>query len=207
MIAVSDLSSGTWKISGSREGRPQCSSFSCSAAHPRSSPGEACRSRSGHRRPQYTWALASGPEAAHCTLPFMVAGHLQFDSPLFPRDHIEADRLNAPPDLKRALSAPEAFPRFAQMIVPAFSLEPPPKACRMKLGAMSASANRLHRIMPGGRFKDVSRAAQPVFGVLHVTTPAPADRARSNHNRSPNLPKSREQVRGQHHHADVVQGQ
>lgn len=108
----------------------------------------------------------------------MVARHLQLDSPLFPRDHIEPDRLNAPPDLECALPAPEALPRFAQMIVPAFLLEPPPETGRMKLGAMSASANRPHRIMPSGRFKDVGRAAQAILGIPHFTMPAPADRAR-----------------------------
>lgn len=105
----------------------------------------------------------------------MVARHLQFDGALFPRDHLEPEGLNAPPDLKRALPAPEALPRFAQMIVPAFSLEPPPEASRMKLGAMSASANRLHGIMPSCRFEDVRRAAQALLGIPHVTTPAPAD--------------------------------
>ena len=90
------------------------------------------------------------------------------------------------------------------MVVPAFSLKPPPQACRVKAGAMSASTNRLHGVMPNRRFEDVSRAAQPISGVLHVTMPVPAIQAQTNHYHYPNLPRLREQVRERHHHADMV---
>lgn len=106
----------------------------------------------------------------------MLAGHLQLDSPLFPRNDIEPERLNAPPVLERALPAPEALPSFSQLIVPAFSLEPPPEASLMKLRTMSAAADGLHSVMPNRRFEYVSRAAQAILGVMHVTKPAPAGR-------------------------------